>query len=336
MILIEPKKICKGIYKYISRNNFADFTFLYDKNYSIYSLEPGCELKNAGRLSFKAQLKHNTVSFHPSDKKAAVILQDSSLAVYDFNADVLWQKSGLFVCQAYTKNGNYIWTVEKLSRNYLRISIFDANNGSLLNSLEIKDTLYDSDPHISDIPDSDNIILELAAGQDGICLFECRYTDKIELTELFPHNSYITPAWLPDGTKIITLENDAQVYAHFSCPQYELLGEQEDMDFDDEDLMPGYNMIYLKNGLAIVQNMNYRHFLFDPVKLKRIDEIAFQGYEPVPTNQIYKNLKDEHTLCSRIVYFDRTGSILTAQTSDKDNEPVTIFIDEDMLINQIV
>ena len=82
--------------------------------------------------------------------------------------------------------------------------------------------------------------------------------------------------------------------------------------------------------------MNYRHFLFDPVKLKRIDEIAFQGYEPVPANQIYKNLKDEHTLCSRIVYFDRTGNILTAQTSDKDNEPVTIFIDEDMLINQIV
>ena len=98
MILIEPTKICKGIYKYISRNNFADFTFLYDKNYSIYSLEPGCELKNAGRLSSEAQLKHNTVSFHPSDKKAAVILQDSSLAVYDFNADVNKKKSGLCLC----------------------------------------------------------------------------------------------------------------------------------------------------------------------------------------------------------------------------------------------
>ena len=336
MILIEPEKIYNGIYKYTSRNNFTDFTFLYDKNYSIYSLEPGCELKSAGKLSSEAQLKHNTVSFHPSEKKTAVILKDNSLAVYNFNADILWQKSGLFVCQTYTKNGNYIWSVEKLNKDYLRISIFDANNGSLLNSHEIKDTLYDSYPRISDIPDSDNIILELAAGQDGICLFECRYTNRIELTELFPHNSYITPAWLSDGTKIITLENDAQVYAHFSCPQYNLLGEQEDINFDDEDLMPGYNMIYLKNGLAIVQNMNYRHFLFDPVKLKRVGEIAFRGYEPIPASQIYKNLKDDYTLCSRIVYFDRIGNILTAQTSDKNDEPVAIFIDEDMLIDQIV
>ncbi len=336
MILIEPKKIYKGIYKYISRNNFADSTFLYDKNYSVYSLDPDCELKNAGKLCSEAQLKHNTVSFHPSDKRAAVILQDNSLAVYDFNADILWQKSGLFVCQAYTKNGNNIWAAEKLSKDRLRILILDANNGFLLNSHEIKDTLYDSELRISDIPDSDNIILELAAGQDGICLFECRYTDKIELTELFPRNSYITPAWSPDGRKIITLENDAQLYAHFSCPQYKLLGEQADIDFDDEDLMPGYNMIYLKNGLTIVQNMNYRHFLFDPVKLKRISEISFQGYEPVPANQIYKNLKDDYTLCSSIISFDRIGNILTAQTSDNDDEPTTIFIDEDTLIDQIV
>ena len=69
MILIEPEKIYNGIYKYTSRNNFTDFTFLYDKNYSIYSLEPGCELKSAGKLSSEAQLKHNTVSFHPSEKK---------------------------------------------------------------------------------------------------------------------------------------------------------------------------------------------------------------------------------------------------------------------------
>ncbi len=336
MILIKPKKIYNGIYKYISRNNFADFIFLYDRNHSVYSLETGCDLKNAGKLSSQALLNYNTVSFHPSDKKAAVILKDSSLAVHDLNADILWQKSGLFICLAYTKDGSYIWAVEKLSKDYMNISVFDSDNGCLLDSHKIKDTLYDSNPRISDIPDSDNIILELAAGQDGICLFECRYTDKIELTELFPHNSYITPAWSPDGTKIITLENDAQIYAHFSCPQYKLLGEQEDIDFDNEDLMPGYNMIYLKNGLVIVQNMNYRHFLFDPVKLKRIGEIAFCGYEPVPANQIYKNLKDDNTLCSRIVYFDRIGNILTAQTSDKDNEPVTVFIDEDMLINQIV
>ena len=94
-------------------------------------------------------------------------------------------------------------------------------------------------------------------------------------------------------------------------------------------------MIYLKNGLAVVQNINYRHFLFDPVKWERHGEIAFYGYEPVPACQIYKNLKDDSTLCSRIVYFDRIGNILAAQTGDKDNDPVIVFINEDEFISQI-
>ena len=335
MILIKPEKICKGIYKYISRNNFADFIFFYDVNYNIYTLDAEYNLINAGKLNTDAQLSYNTVSFHPSDKKAAVILKDGSLAVNDFNADILWRKTGSFVCLIYSKCGNYIWTAEKLGKTRLRISIFDSISGSLLTFHEMDDLLYDSSLRISDIPGSDNIILELAAGQDGICLFECKYTSRIELTELFQHNSYITPAWSPDRTKMITLENDSQTYAHFSCPQYKLLAEQAKIDFDDEESMPGYNMIYLKNGLAIIQNMNYRHFLFDPVKLERLGEIIFHGYEPVPAKQIYKSLKDDNTLCSRIVYFDRIGTLLAAQTSSKDDDPVTVFIDEDIFITQL-
>ena len=335
MILIKPERVYKGIYKYICRNNPAGFIFLYDMDYNVYSLEAEHRLKIAGKLHPETRPGYNTVSFHPADKKAAVILKDSSLAVCTLKADILWQKSGSFVCLMYSRDGSHIWTIEKLSKDYLRISVFDSISGSLLNSREINDVLYDSTPRISDIPDSDNVILELAAGQDGISLFECIYTDKIELAELFPCNSYITPAWSSDKNKIITLENDAQTYAHFSCPEYKLLSEQTDIDFDNEESIPGYNMIYLKNGLAVVQNINYRHFLFDPVKWERHGEIAFYGYEPVPACQIYKNLKDDSTLCSRIVYFDRIGNILAAQTGDKDNDPVIVFINEDEFISQI-
>ena len=335
MILIKPEKLYKKTYKYISRNNSADFIFLYDTDYNVYRLETNYELKSAGKLHSESQLSYNTLSFLPSDEKAAVLLKDSSLAVCNFDSDILWKNSGLFACLICSRGGNYIWAVEKLSKDRLCISLFDSISGILLNSYEIDDMLYDSSLRMSDIPDSDNVILELAAGQDGICVFECKYTDKIELTELFPHNSYITPAWSPDKTGIITLENDSQTYAHFSYPEYKLLAEQSDSDPEDEDSMPGYNMIYLKNGLAIVQNMNYRHFLFDPVRLKRLDEVAFSGYEPVPANQIYKNLKDDNTLCSGIVYFDRIGKLFIAKTNDKDNNPATILIDEDMFIKQI-
>ena len=331
MIVLEPKKINKGIYRYVARNNIADFTFLYDMASRVYHLDLDCELKNAGILHPETQLEYNKISFHPSSRNAAVILKDNSIAVSDFGGNLLWEKPGLFESLMMSNDGSFIWAIEKLDKEHLRISIINSISGSLLNSYEMDDELYDSTPRISDIPHSDHVILELAAGQDGICLCECEFINVISLKKIFPHHSYITPAWSPDGSKMFMLENDGQTYAHFSYPQYELLSEQSNIDFDDEDLCPGYNMIYLKNGIVITQNANYCHFIFDPVKMERVDEIVFRDYEPVPTNQIYKNLKDDTTLYSRITYFDRIGDLLVARTDNKDEDQTIFFINEDTI-----
>jgi len=318
-------------YRYVARNNIADFTFLYDMAGCVYHLDLDCELKNAGILHPETQLEYNKISFYPSSQKAAVILKDNSIAVSDFDGNLLWKKPGLFESLMMSNDGIFIWAIEKLDKEHLRISIINSMSGSRLNSYEMDDELYDSTPRLSDIPHSDHVILELAAGQDGICLCECEFTNVISLKKIFPHHSYITPAWSPDRSKMFMLENDSQTYVHFSYPEYKLLSEQSSVDFDDEDLCPGYNMIYLKNGIVITQNANYRHFIFDPVKMERVDEIVFRDYEPVPTNQIYKNLKDDTTLYSRITYFDRIGDLLVARTDDKDNDQTIFFINEDTI-----
>lgn len=68
--------------------------------------------------------------------------------------------------------------------------------------------------------------------------------------------------------------------------------------------------------------------------MRRLDELVFPGYEPLPTNQIYKNLKDDHTICSSIIFFERIGDLLAARTSDKDENQVIIFIEEDEVCHQ--
>lgn len=336
MIILEPVKIFKGTYQYCIRNNFSDANYLYDLDYSVHQLNMDFELSKVGILPSEAQAKYNTVSFHPSDKRVAVILKDKSIAICDFDGNILNRQTGVYENLIYSRDGEFIWAIEKPDKNHLRIFVFDKTM-LILEQYEMEDELYDSHPLFSDIPKSHKIILELAAGQDGVSLYECEYKDSISIKEFilskkFPKSSFITPAWSPNSLKMLALENDMQTYASFTYPEIEMIAQQTN-DFENEEQAPGYNIIYLKNGLAIVQNANYRYFLFDPINMKRLDEIVLRGYEPVPASQIYKNLKHDCSLCSRIVYFNRIGgNLLAARTDERHDEPVTILIDEDSII----
>lgn len=332
MVILDAHKIHKGTYRYCRRNNPSAQVYLYDLDRLIYKLGADFALSVAGALHPKAQLGHAAVSFHPSEARVAVILEDQSLALCNFEGAALHHYAGAYACVFYARGGEYIWAAEKLDKKRLRISVF-SGAGLLLEQCEMKDELYDSHLILSDIPYSDKVILELAAGQDGVSLYECQYGAAISIKEFalakeFPKSSFVTPAWSPDGSRLITLENDMQTYASFTYPKFEQIAVSEN-DFEDEDEAPGYNLIYLQNGLAIVQNANYRHFLFDPVKMERLAELVFAAYEPVPAHQIYKNLKDDDTLCARIVYFDRIGGeLLAARTDERHDEAVLLLINE--------
>ncbi|WP_240421940.1 hypothetical protein [Paenibacillus periandrae] len=53
-----------------------------------------------------------------------------------------------------------------------------------------------------DIPASDSVTLELAAGQDGVSVYELSIQEKkLCIKEMFPYGCYITPAWHPGGRK---------------------------------------------------------------------------------------------------------------------------------------
>jgi hypothetical protein len=306
-------------------------------DYGVYSLDFDCELKRIGHLHPDTLLEYEKVSFHPSDEKAAAILRDTSVVLSDFNGSIIWQHPGLFECLRFSRNGDILWAVEKLNQEHLRLSVFDSISGSLLTRYEMKDELFDSIPSLSDIPNSDKMILELGAAQDGVDLFECEFQgSSLEVKKIFTNYCFMTPAWLPDGSKMLTLENDENYYALYSYPHYELLSEQINDSIVEDDLSHGYNMVYLKNGLAVVEYGEGRYFLFDPVRMEHLEEIVFQGFEPVPAHQLYKSLKDDDDeLCSRLTLFFRIGNHLAASTWGKDADQAIIFIDEDIDANRM-
>lgn len=343
MIILKPQASFHGTFKYCNRNNFSNFTYLYDSKYTIYKLEDTFTLSKVGILHPESQLTYNKISFHPTEKTVAVVMSDQSVAVCDFNGNIQNKQAGAYVSIFYTRDGSFIWAIEKLDEKTLCISILDSA-GVVLAKHNMEDELYDSYPSFSDIPKSDNIILELAAGQDGIFLYECLYKNAIIIKRFIfptksPNTSYITPAWLPSGKKLLSLENDTQAYVSITYPEIDIISEQtvdynQDMEYDEYQ-MSGYGMIYLKNGLAVVQNPNYCYFLFDPIKMERLEEIVFQGYEPVPAHKIYKLLKDDNALCSQLVYFYRIAdNLLAAKTDEKNNEPLILLVKEDSLTEQ--
>ena len=58
-----------------------------------------------------------------------------------------------------------------------------------------------------------------------------------------------------------------------------------------------------EGGMAITgfaQSMNYRFYLFDLIKMERIEELVIDGFEPAPTREMYPRLDDD-TLFSTVL-----------------------------------
>ncbi|MHC6202466.1 hypothetical protein ACYULU_04640 [Breznakiellaceae bacterium SP9] len=331
-----------GEYWFCARNNPAPNTFLYDRNHQIYRVDRDFELRQCGFFSKEANPElGSTISFHPFLNEAVFVMNADphtqgrgsicgSLAKGDFAGNILWKREGKFSAVLFSRDGAKIWAAENLDDEHLKLSVFDSQNGDILASKAFNDEMFQSDLSLSDIPCSDDVTLELAAGQDGITVYAFSYeADTIAIREMFPHTSCITPAWHPEGKKLLTLENDEYVYYQYSYPTLAVLTRQEDIDFEDDDdnIRPAYEMVFLQGGLAVTQSAAYRLFLFDPDKMERIAEIVIAGFEPVPTNEVFPRLKEDTAPYSLIANFSRIGEIFIAKTGAEAKKQAVFLFD---------
>lgn len=342
MILLNPAKILIGDYHFAARNNAGPQVVVYDKEYRVYRLDRDLTPHEAGQVYNLQPLNLDSLSFHPDQELAAFIMEDAAIGAGDFTGRLLWSKAGAYVCVLFSRDGGLIWSVDKLDEENLRISVFHSGDGTLAHSLDLQDPFGDSALRLMDIPGSDAVTLELAAGQDGISVYEFSIQqDGLYSREMFPQGCYLSPAWHPDGSQLFTLENDAQVYARFTYPALELLLEQDPHDgdyedeYEEEDNYPGYGMLYLQNGQVITQNTNERFFLFDPETMERIGEWAFAGYEPVPASVVFPSLDDDPSQYSQLQSCERVGSLLIFRTGSLHDIPHLLLIEEAALLEAI-
>lgn len=305
-----------------AKNTPCEHIYVYDTELKLYQVTPTMELIKVGSISENILKSEQSITFHPTDNKYSIISKSESLIAYNFNGEKLWEHSGNFQVISFVNKGNIIWAVERINRERLLISVYATANGQKLAYLVVHDELYDSYIRIRDIPYADAVLIELAAGQDGIVVMKFTYKNNVIFSqELFPGCSYILPAFIPDMTKIITLENDYQLYASFTWPNMVPIARQEPLDEEDESFIPGYEFIYLKNSLAIIQNADGECFLFDPVKMIRLRKINFYFKEASPHQK-------RHIFTSKLESLSRLGNLLVAYSTDTMGKHVMLLMDE--------
>lgn len=305
-----------------AKNTPGELIYVYDTELKLYQVTPTMELIKVGSISENILKSEQSITFHPTDNKYSIISKSESLVAYNFNGEKLWEHSGNFQVISFVNKGNIIWAVERINKERLLMSVYASANGQKLAYLVVHDELYDSYIRIRDIPYADAVLIELAAGQDGIVVMMFSYKDKIIFPyELFPDRSYILPTFTPCMEKIITLENDQQIYATFAWPNMAPITRQKPVDQEDESLIPGYDLIYLKNNLAITQNGYGEYFLFNTVNMIRLRKINFYIKETSSHQKSY-------IFTSQIKSLSRLGHLLAAYSTDALGKYVMLLIDE--------
>jgi hypothetical protein len=256
------------------------------------------------------------------------------MAVSDFQGNRLWEYHKKVAALLFSQNGENVWIAENINSETLFISVVDVVSGMENSANTMADPLYESGLSLGHGPDG--VLMELAAGQDGIEIW--RLDDSAPALRhevVFPKDCHIMPTFHPSGKRLLTLENDEKLYYSYSWPETELLAKQRNFSRDNEEDCSNYCMVYLQNGLAVVQSATDRLYLFDPDKMDRLEELVIKDFEPVPTNVLYyPNLKNDETLCSPLEVIERLGDLIVARTNKRWKEQAMVLLKEDELIAQ--
>ena len=343
-MIIKSTAIYYGTYQFIPSALADARSYVLDENEHVFEIMPDCLLRNAGFLCGLKKNQHSSyVSFHPQNEVAA-FLTESGMDVYDFQGNQIWGMNGQVIALLFSPDGEELWIVERINQKRLLVSVVEAYSGMENTIVEVEDSLYDSGIRLQNMPYGNGVLMELSAGQDGVIVLSL--TDdgtlgaKTKVKELFPGHSHILPEFNPNSDRLLTLENDKNLYYSYTWEDLSLVSKQLDypdhmrIEDSDNDFYPGYQMIYLSNNLAITQSANYRFYLFDPVRMERIEEVVIAGFEPLPTYEVFPNLNDE-TLYSTVTYFARHGGFLAAITGPGAKKQALIIFKEDDLLQQI-
>lgn len=221
---------------------------------------------------------NNLSSFCDTDEKAQISVkwneEETSFSFQNFQNETLWFLNAPICCAKLSPNLKHVWLVERKSEEQVIVWLYDYE-GNLKASLGMKDIISHSYYSMELLPEPHKISIEMAGGQDGCRTYFLVY-DEIYLQvveELVENHSFLFT--FEEDTKAILInfyENYIFVVSYPKCEPLYRYHLPNDLTF--ERLTPITPRIWLLNDL------HWRHFLFDSHAMSITDEIIIEGYEP--------------------------------------------------------
>jgi hypothetical protein len=327
---VEPRKILEFDFRPALADETTSAPYLFEnwKTGQIAVLDADYNFMSSFNVGFPTGY---SCSVNPMENCFSVINKEQFLCVMDFEGREKYRAPGNYACAVY--NGDELWAFEHASHKKLIWRIFDRDF-KLAAALEVEDPMYDSHVHLIKIPNSTDMVMELAAGQDGSGIYILSKNGKtLSVKEMFPHECLSRPDFNRNATRFLTLEFYEGILYHYTYPALQKLGEfnyhkqaeQEGIEISDY----GESM-YIDENKAVIQ-YEHRFFSFDLSNMTVSEEILIKDHEPKPTNYFYPRLAEDKSLMTDIRYMKAAGGKVFAQLDFENKNSILVFDKADFI-----
>ncbi|MDQ0361317.1 hypothetical protein [Breznakia pachnodae] len=273
-------------------NNTAiqDFYVFNTRESNCYIVDK--DINVISEITFPYKRVGNT-AIHKNGELIYISGDDNKLHLYNQSGDEIKNVDGSYIGLYYK---DYLYAIRRIDDNHLSIEVFDDNLTSLFTKT-IEDELYRSDVSLGTVPNSNEIILELMAGQDGCILyFICYENNDISMKRL-RNECYVCPTFNNnDSTKFVCIDNDdltINLFDKTSLNKISTYSFDEDSDF-------GYSLAFIDDTHLIIQQ-DESYFNLDTTTMKIESELTTKNNSSI-------NISDMSYFClygkAIVGYFD--------------------------------
>jgi hypothetical protein len=237
------------------------------------------------------------VALSPSGDFIAVVKQDalSLIALPHFRE--VDRLDGTFESCLFT--GSLLWTVSRHDSETANLEVRETNDGAIRARLEIDDPFENSALMLFRVPEPDGVALWVAAGQDGQCLYWAHFTGFSIRAKRFPGLDDTTTAAFDPHKRLFLVVSRGDLHLY----EYPLGPEVGRVPWPFDDDPAGAYLSFVGDKSGLVQTGEGRLFVIDLRKMEIAKEIAIQGHEPRPIQELYPELANESRLCSDLSMF---------------------------------
>jgi hypothetical protein len=328
-MIVRPTKILKFDFTPTLAYDTSCAPYLFEdaQTGDIAVLDAALNVVSAFSLGFPTG---GSCSVNPVRGCFSAVGKGAFLRVADFRGNEKHRLCGDYVCAAY--NGDELWALARIGHKQLAWRVFGADLAPVA-ELAVDDPLYDSDIRLTKIPNCSDMVVELAAGQDGSALYLLsRNARALSATEMFPGECFSAPVFNRVGTRFLTLDFYERILYHYSFPALQKLGEFPlDGRLGREDGEPGeYGDFLYIDGKTAVVNRDNRCFRLDLTGMALTGEIIVAGHEPKPTEHFYPRLAGDRSLMTDIRFMTAAGDRVFCQLDFEGKNTALVLAGSDL------